>query len=413
MSDRVAKVRQGRSNAGQSRRDPHGKPARPESSRKRPKAVSGTEPSSTDGRPVVAVTGAAHDLGLALTARLAQSDRFSKVVAIDAHRGELTGVTWRVVDIRDPVLAGRLAGIDVIVHTDLDLAPDTDSRTRRAYNVRGAQTVLTAAAAGGVGRVVLVTSAMVYGASPDNPVPDAAHAGQSPIKHVLYIVRENRTYDQVYGDLGKTRSDANADPAYEYLASAAPQGHAIVSQFASSDNFFSDGEASVQGHWWTTSANVTDWIEKAWRLNYSARNRGTDFLDPVAEPERCSLFQSALAKQVQSGGSFTLRNYGEFFGAVTPDGNGLPVSSPCSPFLGANSARYTGPVYTDTTPVPCTGATPPAGCGRINSLLSVGNFPVYSYTDLGYPSAINGDANLSVDDRLGAAAPLLRSLRPR
>ena len=83
----------------------------------------------------------------------------------------MTGVTWRVVDVRDPVLAGRLSGVDVIVHTDLDLAPDSDSQARRAYNVRGAQTVLTAAAAGGVGRVVLVTSAMVYGASPDNPVP--------------------------------------------------------------------------------------------------------------------------------------------------------------------------------------------------------------------------------------------------
>lgn len=239
--------------------------------------------------------------------------------------------------------------------------------------------------------------------SPHNPVPDAANAGQSPIKHVLYIVRENRTYDQVYGDLANTRKDVNADPAYQYLASATPQGHAIVSQFASNDNFFSDGEASVQGHWWTTSANVTDWIEKAWRLNYSDRNRGTDFLSPVAEPERCSLFQSALAAQNQSGGSFTLRNYGEFYGAVTPDGNGLPVNSPCSPFLGPNSARYTGPVYTDTTPIPCTGASPPAGCGVINSLLSVGNFPIYSYTDLGYPNAINGDANLSVDDRLGAA----------
>jgi len=159
----------------------------------------------------------------------------------------------------------------------------------------------------------------------------------------------------------------------------------------------------VQGHWWTTSANVTDWIEKAWRLNYSNRNRGSDFLAPVAEPERCSLFQSALAKQNQSGGSFTLRNYGEFYGAVTPDGNGLPVSSACSPFLGPNSATYTGSLYTDSAPVPCTVPSPLAGCGVINSLLTVGNFPIYSYTDLGYPNAINGDANLSVDDRLGAA----------
>ncbi len=120
--------------------------------------------------PVVAVTGAAHGLGLALTARLAESAQVGRVVAIDDHRGDVTGVTWRVVDVRDPVLAW-LAGVDVIVHTDLDLTPDSDSRARRAFNVRGAQTVLTAAAAGGVGRVVLVTSAMVYGASPDNPVP--------------------------------------------------------------------------------------------------------------------------------------------------------------------------------------------------------------------------------------------------
>jgi nucleoside-diphosphate-sugar epimerase len=75
------------------------------------------------------------------------------------------------VDVRDPALAGRLTGADVVVHTDLDLAPDSDSKARRAFNVRGAQTVLTAAAAGGVSRVVLVTSAMVYGARPDNPVP--------------------------------------------------------------------------------------------------------------------------------------------------------------------------------------------------------------------------------------------------
>jgi nucleoside-diphosphate-sugar epimerase len=121
--------------------------------------------------PVVAVTGAARGLGHALTIQLAASARISRVVAIDDHRGDVAGVHWRVVDVRDPALAGRLSGVDVVVHTDLDLAPDSDYRSRRAFNVRGAQTVLTAAAASRVGRVVLVTSAMVYGARPDNPVP--------------------------------------------------------------------------------------------------------------------------------------------------------------------------------------------------------------------------------------------------
>ncbi len=131
--------------------------------------------------PVVAVTGAASGLGHELTVRLAASARIGRVIAIDGHRGDATGVTWRVVDIRDPALAW-LAGVDVVVHTDLDLAPDSDQRSRRAFNVRGAQTVLTAAAAGRVGRVVLLTSAMVYGARPDNPVPlaEAAPLGADP-----------------------------------------------------------------------------------------------------------------------------------------------------------------------------------------------------------------------------------------
>ncbi|HLQ54246.1 MAG TPA: NAD-dependent epimerase/dehydratase family protein [Streptosporangiaceae bacterium] len=130
----------------------------------------------------MAVTGAARGLGHALTVRLASSARIGRVVAIDDHRGDVTGVHWRVVDVRDPALAGRLSGVDVVVHADLDLAPESDYRSRRAFNVRGAQTVLTAAAASRVGRVVLVTSAMVYGARPDNPVPldEAAPLGADP-----------------------------------------------------------------------------------------------------------------------------------------------------------------------------------------------------------------------------------------
>jgi nucleoside-diphosphate-sugar epimerase len=120
---------------------------------------------------VVAVTGAARGVGQALVVRLASSARVGQVVAIDDHRGDTAGVTWRLADIRDPTLAGRLSGVDVVVHTDVDASADDDPRQRRARNVRGAQTVLTAAAAERVGRVVLVTSAMVYGARPDNPVP--------------------------------------------------------------------------------------------------------------------------------------------------------------------------------------------------------------------------------------------------
>ncbi|ACY99264.1 NAD-dependent epimerase/dehydratase family protein [Thermomonospora curvata] len=121
--------------------------------------------------PVVAVTGAATGVGRLLARRLAAGGRVRKVVAIDGSRGDAPGVLWRVADVRDPLLFSRLADVDVLVHTDVDGSPDTDPRERRTYNVRGAQTVVTACAAARVRHVVLVTSAMVYGAAPDNPVP--------------------------------------------------------------------------------------------------------------------------------------------------------------------------------------------------------------------------------------------------
>ena len=83
---------------------------------------------------------------------------------------------WHILDVRDPAIAEKLRGADVVVHLALDLDLETDPAARTAYNVRGTQTVLTAAAAAGVHRVVLCTSAMVYGALPDNDVPLAEDA---------------------------------------------------------------------------------------------------------------------------------------------------------------------------------------------------------------------------------------------
>ncbi|SFH32040.1 Nucleoside-diphosphate-sugar epimerase [Actinopolymorpha cephalotaxi] len=125
---------------------------------------------------MVAVTGAASGLGRALVERLAGLAEINRVVGLDERRGDVEGVEWRVLDIRDPAVAQRIAGCDVVVHLDVDLSPDTEPRQRSARNVRGAQTVLTAAAASGVPRIVLCTSAMVYGALADNPVPLADDA---------------------------------------------------------------------------------------------------------------------------------------------------------------------------------------------------------------------------------------------
>ncbi|MGH8827186.1 MAG: NAD-dependent epimerase/dehydratase family protein [Jiangellaceae bacterium] len=119
----------------------------------------------------VAVTGAATGVGRLLAERLAHHPDVAQVVAIDDVRGDLEGVTWRVLDLTEPAIVSRLTGCDVVVHTatSIGVADDIADRSRR--NVRGAQTVLTASAAAGVRRVVVVTSAMVYGAAADNPVP--------------------------------------------------------------------------------------------------------------------------------------------------------------------------------------------------------------------------------------------------
>ncbi len=109
--------------------------------------------------PVVAVTGAASGIGALLTERLAASDEVKQVIAIDERRGECAEAQWHILDVRDPAIADKLRGADVVVHLALDLDLETDPAARTAYNVRGTQTVLTAAAAAGIHRVVLCTSA--------------------------------------------------------------------------------------------------------------------------------------------------------------------------------------------------------------------------------------------------------------
>jgi nucleoside-diphosphate-sugar epimerase len=130
--------------------------------------------------PVIAVTGAASGMGELLTRRLAASAEVKQVIGLDERRGEIGEVQWHTLDVRDPAIADRLRRdgepVDVVVHLAVDLDLETDPVTRTAYNVRGAQTVLTAAAAAGVRRVVLCTSAMVYGALSDNDVPLAEDA---------------------------------------------------------------------------------------------------------------------------------------------------------------------------------------------------------------------------------------------
>lgn len=120
---------------------------------------------------VVAVTGAAGGAGRHLAQRLVSADDVHRVIALDRVRGDVDGVTWRIIDLADPAVVTRLTDVDVVVHAAVDVNVTGDVSGRSHRNVRSMQTILTASAAAGVRRVVVVSSAMVYGALPDNPVP--------------------------------------------------------------------------------------------------------------------------------------------------------------------------------------------------------------------------------------------------
>lgn len=127
----------------------------------------------------VAVTGAATPVGdrivRALRARANDGGAVGTVVGLGAERGSADGVHWRLVDQESPELAGSLRGVDALIHvaasTDLSGDLRLTSRTRRERATRQIQTVVISAAAAGVAHLVVVTSAMTYGASPANPVP--------------------------------------------------------------------------------------------------------------------------------------------------------------------------------------------------------------------------------------------------
>jgi nucleoside-diphosphate-sugar epimerase len=120
---------------------------------------------------VVVVTGAATGLGRLLIERLATRHDLEGLVGLDVAAARVDGVVWRTVDVRDPLLATRLAGATTVVHlaTSYDVTEAVSSR--RALNLRGTAQVLEGAREAGVRRVVLCTSSDVYGARPDNPVP--------------------------------------------------------------------------------------------------------------------------------------------------------------------------------------------------------------------------------------------------
>jgi len=153
-------------------------------------------------------------------------------------------------------------------------------------------------------------------ASDQHVIPVGHHStGSSKIKHVFYIIRENRSYDQVFGDIHKGNSDSSL---CLFGRKITPNAHQLALDFTLFDNFYVDAEISADGHNWSTAAYATDYVEKLWPVNYGHRGASYDFEGgvPAAAPSSGYIWNDVMSHHK------TFRNYGEFLKFQKTDKNG-------------------------------------------------------------------------------------------
>ncbi len=152
----------------------------------------------------------------------------------------------------------------------------------------------------------------------DNPIPKKV-GDKSPIKYVIYVVKENRTYDQILGDMKQGNGEPNLCIFPERVT---PNHHKLASEFVLLDNLYVEGEVSADGHEWSMGAYATDFVERLWPLSYRGSPNNTfgypseGQKDPVARPSGGYLWDRAKEANV------TYRNYGEWItnGKMNKDG---------------------------------------------------------------------------------------------
>jgi len=125
------------------------------------------------------------------------------------------------------------------------------------------------------------------------------------IRHVFYIIKENRTYDQVFGDLPNGNGDSTICLFPEDIT---PNQHRLANEFTLFDNFYVDAEVSADGHNWSTAAYASDYVEKTWPTYYGGRGGSYDFEggSEIGSPSSGYIWDQVIDKGVG------FRNYGEF-----------------------------------------------------------------------------------------------------
>ncbi len=167
--------------------------------------------------------------------------------------------------------------------------------------------------------------------------------GSNPIHHVIYILKENRTYDQVFGDLKVgDKKIGNGDSSLTmYGADVTPNQHKLALQFGVLDNFYDSGEVSGDGHDWSTAAITSDYNEKTWQIVYRGKERTYDYGGTVADelplehgvPDIDDPSTGFIWDNLARNG-LTYRDYGEFIGTIwckAVNKGGSPKQGPPSP----------------------------------------------------------------------------------
>jgi YVTN family beta-propeller protein len=148
-----------------------------------------------------------------------------------------------------------------------------------------------------------------------------------PVEHVIYIVKENRTYDQVLGDM----KEGNGDPSLVLFGEqVTPNHHKLAREFVLLDNFYVNSDVSADGHNWSTAAIAPDYVEKLWPNSYAGRRRLYDYegQEPTAAPPAGYIWTNAA----QAG--ISMRNYGYFVNnRKAPGPDGAQVESVRDPIL--------------------------------------------------------------------------------
>lgn len=166
------------------------------------------------------------------------------------------------------------------------------------------------------------------------PAGNPVHAN-GPIRHVIYIVKENRTYDQVLGDMKEGNGDANLVLFGEKIT---PNLHKIAREFTLLDNFYVNSDVSADGHNWATAAIAPDYTQKMWPNSYAGRRKTYDY----EGQEQANLPPAGYIWTAAKQAGVSMRNYGYYVdNRATPEADGTQITAVRDPIL----APITDPNY--------------------------------------------------------------------